>query len=72
MICKWVVTNARAGSIVVRVGGSVGAGVLLVFGGAASGLIVLGAASVHRAGITGTLQRGFSKSVIKLDVIYLI
>lgn len=48
-------TNAGAGSIVVGVGGSVGAGVLLVFRSAASRLVVLGAAGVHRARIASTL-----------------
>ena len=48
-------TNAGARAIVVRVGSSISAGVLFVFGSAASGLIILGATGVHRAGITGTL-----------------
>ena len=40
----------------VGVGGAVGAGVLLVLGRAARGLVVLGAARVHRARVAGALH----------------
>lgn len=50
-----LLTNAGSGAIVVGVGGSVGAGVLFVLGGAAGGFIVLGATGVHRTGVASAL-----------------
>lgn len=65
-------TNAGAGSVVVRVGRAVGAGVLLVLGRAARGLVVLGPARVHRPRVASALPTSYHYAVLsrKLNITY--